>query len=269
MKQPIKYQKGISLVQLLVTITLASTVITAATTEWVSSQYRALKLQNKTIIRDEAWHILEIILKDIRYCGVQLPANLSTLEPDIFPILPTSDNNTLILRKKLTDNYSMLTTEFDTSTRVLQILNTPLFENSRYLSGYSGTVGADGGFFGEIEAVSGNNITLKSSFKHSGIPEFPIGTSVQPITEIIYSYNQNKKSLTRTQDGIEAELFAPARIFFRYLSMNNSEIVLPLNVAKIKTEVATVEVQVTLEKKYIEDQSAIGSVSVRSLLRRG
>ena len=247
---------GIGLFQAIVAAALGLVIMTSVASQFFQTSKHSFNHQLALDVEEQAKLILDMISADMRYLGSSLPISQDNflitdalLGDAPHPILVSSDDEKLDIRLNPDGNITVLTADYTPSLTALTfaVLSASSYQagDTVYISNMS--VGGEEGFQGVVTSVSGNNISVDTSFIASSGATFGSGSIVERSSYVTYESTSNWDDVTRTDEYGTVTVHPRGRFEVRYLDMSGAEISLPLTPSSIKDDLAAVEITVSVQ----------------------
>lgn len=248
-------EKGFTLIELLVSLAIGGITLASVYANLVN----AMKLNNDQHLKSEAEYraqaILDYITDDIRMAGAGMPigqANFALNDVSLgdapLPILATSDDDELYLKLNEDGRVAIVTTSYTPAPASLSIevddASGIEIGNTIYLS--NSTTGGEDGLMGEISGVSGNTITILSSYTSSAGASFDVGSTLNVVSNVNYDGTQSELGFYRNN----LTLSPNTELDLDYLDVDGNEITLPLTNSAVANLLNRIHITVTVESEF-------------------
>lgn len=248
-------EKGFTLIELLVSLTIGAITLASVYANLVN----AMRLNNDQHLKSEAEYraqaILDYITDDIRMAGAGMPigqANFALDDVSLgdapLPILATSGDDELYLKLNEDGRVAIITTSYTPapSSLSIEVDDASGIEvgNTIYLS--NSTTGGEDGLMGEISGVSGNTLTILSSYTSSAGAVFDAGSTLNVVSNVNYDGTQSELGFYRNN----LTLSPNTELDLDYLDASGNEITLPLTNNAVANLLNRIRITVTVESEF-------------------
>ncbi|MCB0320178.1 MAG: hypothetical protein KDD60_04575 [Bdellovibrionales bacterium] len=248
-----RIETGFTFLEILVSVLLFSMLL-ASSANMMFQSFES-SLDSEVIIQTEerARSALELLVFELRMLGSgvalgQKDFDISddTLGDAPLPIFIDSSDDYLHFRINETGKDTYIVGDFipTWSSRTFTVASSEdiFVGDIVYIS--DRIAGGDDGLRGEVEAISGTNITLSNDFISSPDASFPSGSTVNRVSEVEYSSPANWGGITR-DNGLGALTLVPNSQFsVTYLKSDDTAISLPLSESEITEDLTALDIQV-------------------------
>lgn len=245
-------QSGFTLLELLVVMVIAGGLFSAAMSMFKSTVTGSHDNDMKTRVDEKARSTLDLIVFDLRMLGTGMPlgqADFSAEDADLgdapLSFLPDSDTERLHFRMNESGKTVLLTAEFNSSENDVYVTSTEDYSpgDTVYLSD-AGAGGRDG-LRGEVHSVSGDQVTLHGDYLTSTDADFPVGSWMARVSEVVYESPADWSGITRN-NGISGPILLASNTRFEveYLDENEGILDPPLSTDEILQQLAAIKVTV-------------------------
>ena len=257
-----KRQLGVSIVESLVAISVASVVMVAMMKEYTNTLRFAKDEEIKSAALVRAQAVLEAMGSELRVLGNGVPYDQpnfqigeSTLsDPTVTePIdVATAATDSISFRLNETGEVYLLMNNYDPSASLTFTLTSTeglVAGDPIYLS--NSVVGDDDGLFGVVQSVNSatNEVTLQAGPVYSPGAIFDMGTICERVPLITYTSPADGSGITRDA-GLGAVLFAQnSRFTLDYVDFNGNAMALPITANDLVNSVRRVRVTVTVDSE--------------------
>lgn len=274
-------QAGATILELLVSLTVVSTVLASAVHSFFDVLHRSF--DQETILRtdERARAIRDILANELRLAGTGVPFQQNEFEigdaglgDAPLPILLSSDNTHVVFRSNLEGTQTVLSNAYvptPANRTFLVTVATGLAEGDTiYLSDV--TAGGDDGLRGVIEGISGTSITLARGFVVSPGATFPAGSIAERVYTVIFDSPEDWSGVQRDQSGGALRLAPNSTFVVDYLDDTGVSLTIPLTQAMVKDRLTSLQITVTvrsddkLETGAIYTVTSEATVALRNLI---
>ena len=272
--------RGFTILELLIVLFLSSVFFATIGSSFLATMRQTADQEAVSRAEEHARTILDIIAYDLRMSGAGMPLGQSEFLPgavgigdDPLPILPSSDADNVDLRLSENGRNSYLINDYTPSSTDLTF---SLFDASSFSDGdtiYLSDVGVggDSGLRGTIRSISGNSITLESSYTATPGVSFASGSSAIVVKDIAYLSPGDRSGITRDDGDGPITLAERSTFQLEYLDSTATAMTLPLTTATIANNLSgirltiSVQSQLPLESGAVYTATASQVISLRNL----
>lgn len=251
---PARNERGMSLIELLVSIGMFSVLFTAIVSSYTVAARRSYDDQLITRTNEQARMVLDTISYDVRMAGAGMPLGQSGfavggtgLGDAPLAVLTSSTASTIVFRLNEIGRDTILTGSFaPTSTsRTFSAASAADLEDGDIVYISDAMEGGSQGLRGVVESVSGTSVTIATGYVTGvGSVTFVAGSTVSRISDVTYS---NATGGITRNNGSSTVVVAPrSTVSFRYFDASGTELTLPLTGSVVDDTLTGVEVTVTV-----------------------
>lgn len=250
-------QRGFTLVELLVTLLLMGVVVTAGMDAFVTTTSHYHDQKVKTAATEQARMLVDLIAFDIRMTGAGMPLSQSgfsmsdgSLGDAPFPILTSSDADTVVVRLNETGAHTLVSSNYTPSFSDLDIsvLSSSglAVGDTIYLSNLN--AGGSEGLKGTISAViaSPPTLTIGSGYLTTTGAVFASGSTVHKVSTVTFESPVDWSGITRDSGSGAQLLFPGSQFSVRYLDESGASLALPLSTGSVANDLERIEITVSV-----------------------
>lgn len=284
-KSPISRRKhlGSSLVELLISVSVSSTVL-LATSSLYSSTVKAnhdQSIRTETLVHAQA--ALQMIGNELKPLGNGVPFDQANFEigentltdPLVsFPIeVATTDSSRISFRLNETGEISLLTQDFNPGTAAtLFLTDVSAYQANDPIYISNGVVSGDDGLYGRVHSVNAaaKSITLDgTSLVYSPLATFSKGSILEEVPEITIKNLTSGQGIVRDSGYGDVLIAENASIALQYLDSVGATVPLPLTAATIVSDLRAIRITINKShpKKLTTGQTYSVAVSQTFALR--
>ncbi len=249
-------EKGFTITELLVSMTLSSTILLGALFQYVQTAKESRDSQVRIATFLQAQAVVQNLGFELRVLGNGLPfdqANFQIGENTIsdpsvtFPFnINTSSSSRVDFRLNETGDVFLLTQDFNpTSQNTIHLtdissldLNDPIFISNS-------VVGGDDGFYGKISGIDTtlNSVTITDKvFSPASI--FKTGSLLEEVPMVSYESDSSFSQITRNSGFGPVVIAENATLELEYLDFSGNPVTLPLTGEKIINQLRSIQLTV-------------------------
>ena len=262
-------QKGYSLTELLVTISLATLLMSAFIGQY--SQAAGIKRDQeiRQLAEMQAQSILQTMGLELRTVGNGVPFDQDNFEIGESTLSDPTVTEPIVISSAATDFVAVRVNETGDVALVAQDFN-PAVSLNLYLTDVSTLavndpvyisnrpVSGEEGMYGVIDAIDTglSMITIAAGYVASPGASFDMGSSVEEVSTVSFDSPADGSGITR-DSGFGTVVLSPNSEFsLRYLDITGAAVALPLTVTKLTDSVRAIEVTVIItSSKNLSDGS--------------
>lgn len=250
-------QRGASLLELIIAIGIGSLILSGLSWLLIGTSARVYNEKQQMSVDTEAIELLNLLCREISIAGAGMPLGQSQFVPTILSlgdapeavVSASSTTSSLVIRLSTSGENSTLSADFTPTLTARSFYVTSIspfaLGQSVYISGAS--TGGNYGLQGVITKITNKEITLGSTYRAVGGATFSIGSVVAPVQTVVYNSPNNWSGVTRDDGRGVLLLLANSQFSLRYLNSSGNPIPLPLSATNIASDLAGIEVTVTVQ----------------------
>lgn len=277
----IKSSKGFTILEVLVSLTISSFLLTGLVLEFANVTKFSRDLEIKGEVRENLRSLFEIISSDIRNAGAGMPlgqVNFTYLNTGIgsyaLPVLATSNNTKLNIRLSEQGKSTFTTGIFNSTlmTKELSLLSTSGYKVGDVIYLNEMTSGGTGGMAAKVDSVVNASIlTLKDIILPTGVTSVRSGSAASVVSDVSIAYEASTSSVVRTTPQGTITLAPNSSVDFSYLDSTGAAIS-TLSSATIANNLAVIRVNIEVSSDRMLSSGSIYSenkalnIALRNLL---
>jgi type II secretory pathway pseudopilin PulG len=251
-----KDELGLTMVELLIGFLIVSILISGALLSFRDSTSRASDNEVISSAEEKAREILDMIAFDLRTVGSGMPLGQSDfapggtgLGPAPLPVLLESTSASIVFRINPNGRDTFVTGDFTPAITSLAVAvhDASFLSNGDTIYINDATVGGTQGLQGTVSNISGNTVTIDSSYIASPAAVFEEGSILTRSETISYESNSTDKSIRRIDDAGEVVIGEDAEFIAFYVDTHGAVLGLPLTDAMVADELSGIRVVVSVD----------------------
>ena len=260
--------------ELLCSISIMSVIMVSVVESMLDTAHRSWDHKLITTTEEQARAIFDMLAYDLRMMGSGMPLGQAsfkisdgTLGTASLPILLDATSTYVSIRVNETGKDTVLTSDYTPNSTNLSftVLDPSDFSvgDSIYLSDM--LRGGSEGLAGTISSISGDTISIDSSYVMSEGAAFTKGCTASRVTTVTYNSPSDWSGITRNNQRTTEVIAVQSTFSIRYLDGSGNELTLPLTAAVIDDSLAQVELTISVRTTNpLRD----GSIYTAILLKR-
>ena len=257
-------QKGFTVVELLVSMLLATVVVAGAIKHYLISAQQARDNQIRVETFLQAQAVVQNIGFELRTVGNGVPfdqANFQIGESSLSDPTVTEPINvaattasSITFRVNETGTVALLTQDFDPSIDLEVVLtdvssltaNDPIYISNSVVAG-------DDGFYGIIDSVDTGNssATIAAGYVSTPGATFDKGSVFEEVASVVYTSDTLNEQITRNSGFGDIIVAKNAALAFDYLDSSGTSLTLPMAASDLTNSLRAITVTVTVESSKI------------------
>ena len=249
-------QSGVTLIEMLVGMLIGSLVLSTAFAAFLDTTWRGMDLNTIAKTNERARAIVDLMVYDLRMMGSGMPLGQSGfviggtgMGTAPYPIFNTVTSTLLSFRMNEKGVSTVLSANNTPSSSALtfSVLSSSNFSVGKTVYISNMPTGGSAGLMGTIASTTATTITLASGYTATATTTFNSGSTVEPVTNMIYT--SNTSGITRNAE-FGAVVLAPNSSFTAsYLNNSATAMTLPLTNTNIANDLAAISVSVSIRSE--------------------
>lgn len=252
--------RGMTLMELMCSLAISSILFTGIAESFFSTSRRSWDHKVVTTTNEQASALLDIMTWDLRMLGSGMPlgqasfssSNVALGDAPV-PLLTSSSGSSITFRLNQTGRHTVLTSSYSPSTTSLSfnVLDASDFQNGDVVYISDMTRGGAQGFKGTITGVSGNSVTVSSSYLSSTGASFTAGSTVNEVSTINYYSEADLGGIIRVNGASSQKLLPNCEFSLIYYDQAGAVLTPPLNVSTIENSLASLKLTVNVRSQQL------------------